>query len=182
MASTRLRQRTLFTLSYLISPQVMFILLISSCTDLLQLLLGLPLFLWPCGSHSNASLSIKFCFLSVCPIQFHLCFKISWDIGIWSVLVQSSWFVVTSGQMMFNMRRRQLFTKHSSLLFILLVTRQVHRCRTGGSMRACHAAGPGSIPGRDKFPGWGFSSPIRQMSGSFRPQGPRISFGHYYHP
>ena len=34
------------------------------------------------------------------------------------------------------------------------------------------AAGPGSIPGRDKFPGWGFSrgfsSPVRQMSGSFR--------------
>ena len=44
---------------------------------------------------------------------------------------------------------------------------------TGSSMRACHAAGPGSIPGRDKFPGWsffrGFSSPVRQMSGSFRP-------------
>ena len=25
-----------------------------------------------------------------------------------------------------------------------------------------------------------FSSPVRQMSGSFRPQGPRISFGHHY--
>ena len=45
------------------------------------------------------------------------------------------------------------------------------------SMRVCHAAGPGSIPGRDKFPGWGFfrdfSTPVRQMSGSFRP--PRSS-------
>ena len=29
----------------------------------------------------------------------------------------------------------------------------VHRCGAGGSMRACHAAGPNSIPGRDKFPG-----------------------------
>ena len=29
----------------------------------------------------------------------------------------------------------------------------VHRCETSGSMRACHAAGPGSIPGRDRFPG-----------------------------
>ena len=29
----------------------------------------------------------------------------------------------------------------------------VHRCGASGSMRACHAAGPGSIPGRDKFPG-----------------------------
>ena len=60
----------------------------------------------------------------------------------------------------------------------------VHRCGTGGSMRACHAAGPGSIPDRDKFPGWGFfrgfSSPVRQISGSFRPQGPRISFGHHH--
>ena len=32
----------------------------------------------------------------------------------------------------------------------------VHRCGASGSMRACHAAGPGSIPGRDKFPGWVF--------------------------
>ena len=29
----------------------------------------------------------------------------------------------------------------------------VHRCGACGNMRACHAAGPGSIPGRDKFPG-----------------------------
>ena len=29
----------------------------------------------------------------------------------------------------------------------------VHRCGSGGSMRDCHEAGPGSIPGRDKFPG-----------------------------
>ena len=51
----------------------------------------------------------------------------------------------------------------------------VHRYGTSGSMRACHAAGPGSIPGRDKFPGRGFfrgfSSPVRRMSGSFRPPG-----------
>ena len=32
----------------------------------------------------------------------------------------------------------------------------VHRCGASGSMRACHAAGPGSIPGRERFPGWGF--------------------------
>ena len=61
----------------------------------------------------------------------------------------------------------------------------IHRCWPGGSMRACHAAGPGSIPGREKFPGWGFFGviplPARQMSGSFRPQGPPILFGHHYH-
>ena len=49
----------------------------------------------------------------------------------------------------------------------------VHCCGPGDSMHACHAAGLGSIPGQDKFAGWGFfggfSSPVRQMSGSFRP-------------
>ena len=48
----------------------------------------------------------------------------------------------------------------------------VHLCRAGGRMRACHAAGPGWIPGRDNFLGEHiqvFSSLIRQMSGSFRP-------------
>ena len=28
----------------------------------------------------------------------------------------------------------------------------VHRCGASGSIRACDATGPGSIPGRDKFP------------------------------
>ena len=52
-------------------------------------------------------------------------------------------------------------------------TRSVHRCGPGGSMRACHVAGPGSIPGRYRFLSEVFfrvfSSPARQMSGSFRP-------------
>ena len=37
-----------------------------------------------------------------------------------------------------------------------LIFKIVHRCGASGSMLACHAAGPGSIPGRDKFPGCGF--------------------------
>ena len=41
---------------------------------------------------------------------------------------------------------------------IVMKNDRVHRCGASGSMRACHAAGPGSIPGRDKFPGWGFFS------------------------
>ena len=39
--------------------------------------------------------------------------------------------------------------------YYLMINVEVHRCGTGGSMRACHAAGPGSILGRDKFPGQG---------------------------
>ena len=38
-----------------------------------------------------------------------------------------------------------------------------------GPAVACAPIMQHSIPGRDKFPGWGFSSPARQMSGSFRP-------------
>ena len=34
-----------------------------------------------------------------------------------------------------------------------MVLKLVHRCGACGSMRACHAADPGSIPGRDRFPG-----------------------------
>ena len=46
---------------------------------------------------------------------------------------------------------------------------RVHRCGASGSMRACHAAGPGS--GQVSWVRFfrGFSSPVRQMSGSFRP-------------
>ena len=35
---------------------------------------------------------------------------------------------------------------------LILQSYRVHRCGASGRMRACHAAGPGSIPGRDKFP------------------------------
>ena len=61
----------------------------------------------------------------------------------------------------------------------------VHRCGPGGSMCACHAAGPGSIPGRDESHGWGFFGVFPHLWNKCRealgPQGPRISFGHYYH-
>ena len=44
--------------------------------------------------------------------------------------------------------RRITLRPHSEILKI-----SVHHCGSSGSMCACHAAGPGSIPGRDKFPG-----------------------------
>ena len=39
------------------------------------------------------------------------------------------------------------------MMMMMMMWHSVHRCGASGSMRACHAAGPGSIPGRDKFPG-----------------------------
>ena len=47
--------------------------------------------------------------------------------------------------------------KHSVYNFYIYIhnykVKHVHRCGAGGSIYACHAAGPGSIPGLDKFPG-----------------------------
>ena len=65
----------------------------------------------------------------------------------------------------------------SSCLFILhFCNRQNYKirlCGAGGSMHVFHGEGPRSIPGQDKFPGWGFfrgfCSPVRQMSGKLRP-------------
>ena len=61
----------------------------------------------------------------------------------------------------------------------------VHRCGPGGSVRACHTAGPGSIRGRDKFPGWDIFGAFPHLYDKCREalctQGPRISFGHHYH-
>ena len=75
---------------------------------------------------------------------------------------------------------------HHACQFYLISFRVVHGCEASGSMQACHAASPGSIPSRDKFPRWdffrGFSSPIRQMSGNFKTIRSLISFGHHNHP
>ena len=38
-------------------------------------------------------------------------------------------------------------------IYYFIYKENVNRCGTGGNMRACYAGGPGSIPGRDMFPG-----------------------------
>ena len=62
----------------------------------------------------------------------------------------------------------------------------VHRCGIGGSMRACHAAVPGSIPVWTSFlaevlSGFflAYKTNVRRLLGL---QGPRISFGRQIHP
>ena len=48
--------------------------------------------------------------------------------------------------------------------------------------RASHLAGPGSIPGRVSFPGWGFpgfSSTVRHISGNLRRQPASDIIGHH---
>ena len=69
--------------------------------------------------------------------------------------------------------------------FVLLIFPFVHRCGASGSMRACHAAGPASIPGRDRFPGWGFFGVFPHLSDQCQetlgPQGPLLSVGRHNH-
>ena len=62
--------------------------------------------------------------------------------------ILSSQYYTTSTHYLFNVDLVQYSTGVIVSYYVI-----VHRCGTGGSMRACHAAGPGSIPGRDKFPG-----------------------------
>ena len=53
-------------------------------------------------------------------------------------------------------------------------------------LRVCHAAGPGSILGRDMFPRWGifgvFPHLLNKTQESLSPQGPQISFGRHNQP
>ena len=61
----------------------------------------------------------------------------------------------------------------------------VHRCGASGSMLACHAAGPGSIPVGTGFLGELFFGIFLHLSDKCQvtlgPQGPRISFGRRNH-
>ena len=54
-----------------------------------------------------------------------------------------------------------------------------------GNIVASHLAGPGSIPGRVSFPGWGFflgfSSAVRRMSGKRRLHPSPDNIGHHNH-
>ena len=70
---------------------------------------------------------------------------------------------------------------HKSVKHTIVVITQIHCCGAGGSMPACHVAGPSSIPGREKFPGWGFFGVFPHLLDKYQevlgPQGPQISFG-----
>ena len=47
--------------------------------------------------------------------------------------------------------------QHEIIDYTFYICLNGHRCGGDGSMRAYQAAGPGSIPGREKIPGWCFS-------------------------
>ena len=89
----------------------------------------------------------------------------------------SKWFLVLSGRLHNSVRHVQKLTavrapkwlQFRAGYFEILI----HRCGTGSSMRACHTVGPVIDPRLGQV-SWvrffvDFSSPVRQISGSFRP-------------
>src|SRR4029434_2116167 len=90
------------------SPQLSPFPAISAWTLLLQLFLGRPGFLPPCGFHFRAC-GVMFVsgFLRVCPIQLHFLLRISMSIGSWLVLFHRSTLLILSFPQMFIILLRQ---------------------------------------------------------------------------
>jgi len=97
----------------------------SLMTDLLQLFLGLPLFVLPWGFHSRAAFGISPSFLSVWPIHLSFLFLISKFISSWPVTFHKSLLEMTFGHHILKMYLRHLLTKVCILHQISLVTSHV---------------------------------------------------------
>jgi len=98
----------------------------SLMTDLLQLFLGLPLFLLPWGFHRRAAFGISpSSFLSVWPIHLSFLLLISKFISSWPVTLHKSLLEITFGLYILKMYLRHLLTKVCILRRISLVTSHV---------------------------------------------------------
>jgi len=84
----------------------------SLITDLLQLFLGLPLFLFPWGFQSRAAFGISpSSFLNVWPIRLNFLFLISTFISSCPVTFHRSLLEIIFGHHILNIYLRHLFTK-----------------------------------------------------------------------
>ena len=98
----------------------------SLITDLLQLFLGLPIFLFPWGFQSRAAFGISpSSFLNVSPIHLNFLFLISKFITSCPVTFHRSLLEIIFGYHILNMYRRHLFTKVCIWRWISFVTSQV---------------------------------------------------------
>ena len=119
-------QRTLLFAAVFISFQMVPCLFTSFAIDLLQVVLGLPVFLVPCGFQSKAChMTLLVCFRRVCPIHVHFLLAISLLMPCWSVLLQISLFVVLSCHFVFRMYLRHLLMNVCSIRVVVLVTLHV---------------------------------------------------------
>ncbi len=92
----------------------------------LQVALGHPLDLFPCGFHSKALWQISFSlFRRVCPIQPYFLLLISTFISDCPVLSHSSWLVIFRGHQIPSIFQRHLLTKACSFCVVLLVKNHV---------------------------------------------------------
>ena len=98
----------------------------SLITDLLQLFLSLPLFLFPWGFQSRAAFGISpsSC-LNVWPIHLNFLFLISTFISSCPVTFHRSLLEIIFGHHILNIYLRHLFTKVCILRWISFVTSQV---------------------------------------------------------
>jgi len=112
----------------------------SLMTDLLQLFLGLPLFLLPWGFHSRAAFGIfPSSFLSVWPIHLSFLFLISKFISSWPVTLHKSLLKMTFGHHILKMYLRHLLTKVCILRRISPVTSHVsHPHKSTDFIQCCH--------------------------------------------
>jgi len=95
-------------------------------TDLLQLFLGLPLFLFPWGFQSSAAFGISpSSFLNVWPIQLNFLFRISTFRSSCLVNFHRSLLEIIFGHQILNINLRHLLTEVCSLRWMPLVTSQV---------------------------------------------------------
>ena len=100
----------------------------SLMTDLLQLFLGLPLFLLLWGFHSRAAFDISpSSFLNVWPILLNFLFLISRFISSWSVTLHKSLSEIMFGHHILKMYLRHQLTKICILCRISLVTSQQYQ-------------------------------------------------------
>ncbi len=98
----------------------------SAKTVRLQVALGRPRDLLPCGFHSNTLWQTSFwLFRRVCPIQPYFLLFISTSIFDCPVFSRSFWLVIFCGHQIPRMFRKHLFTKACSFCVILSVTNQV---------------------------------------------------------
>jgi len=98
----------------------------SLITYLLQLFLGLPLFLFPWGFQSRAAFGISSSsFLNMWPIHLNFLFLIYKFISSCSVTFHRSLLEITIGHHILNIYLRHLFTKVCTLSWISFVTSHV---------------------------------------------------------
>ncbi|CAH8481001.1 unnamed protein product [Schistosoma mattheei] len=90
------------------SIQCLFIFPMSISISRRYVFFGLPLLLWPSGSHMRARLVTQLdAFLNVCPIHFQRFFLISSSAVIWFVLLHSKLLLIVSGQRNRSTLRRE---------------------------------------------------------------------------